>query len=340
MNEEFDILVARDIDGSLSVEDKKRLIELCNQDDSYRLLYIRYKRIKSVTNPPFKPESIDLDAAEDAVFRKIRNNQTNHSKSTNQFIIWWQRIAAILLIPLLFVTIYLWMNNSLYIGQVDSMQMITSLPGTRTKVNLPDGSIVWLNSNSVLNYPLHFDENERRITLEGEGYFIIDANKKRPFYINSNGLEVMVTGTELNVEGYPNDTINRVMLINGSATVTSDNNKVVELKPDECYSFNILSDETAIFTTDAALYGQWREGVLAFRDETLENVFKRIGRAFNVEIIVKDQRLANHIYRATFEQESLQQILDAIELSAPIKYDYKKSNAKDLNTTQIEVLHK
>ncbi len=338
MKEEFDILLAKDLDGSLSIEEKKRLKELYSEDDSYRHIYINYKKIKSVIHPPFKPESIDLDAAEDNVFRKILNNDTSQTKPVaNKIIIWWQQIAAVLLIPLLFATVYLWINNR-YDDPTDSMQMITSLPGTRSKVNLPDGSVVWLNSNSVINYPVQFDKNERRVTLEGEGYFIVDANKKRPFYINTNGVEVRVTGTELNVESYKNDSINRVMLVSGSASVATDNKEIVELKPDMCFSLNTLTNETNLFSADVTLYGKWRDGVLAFRDDSLEEVFKRVGRAYNVDIIVKDQKLANYKYRATFEHESLQQILEAIRLSAPIKYNYVRSNTENQSITTIEVL--
>lgn len=336
MTKEFDILVAKDFEGTLSDEEKKRLSELYNQNDSFRHLYARYKNIRSVTHPPFNPNSIDLEAAEQSVMRQIHK----HKKNTHlQFLVWWQKIAAILLIPLLTVTFYLWMNTRQRDVSEDSLHVVTSLPGTRSKVHLPDGSEVWLNSGSTLTYPLNFNKKERRTLLEGEGYFIVDTNPDRPFFISANGLEVMVTGTELNVEGYPGDSLNRVILASGSATVTAGGNKTIVLKPNHCFSLNTLTGQTVLQSTDAALYGKWKDGILAFRDETLENVFKRIGRTFNVDIRVTDSRLAAHKYRATFEDESLQQILDAIKLSAPIKYKYVKQNNEGWNSEIIEVCH-
>ncbi|MDD4415681.1 MAG: DUF4974 domain-containing protein [Proteiniphilum sp.] len=336
MTKEFDILVARDFEGTLSDEEKERLSELYNQNDSFRHLYVSYKNIQSVTHPPFNPDSIDLEAAEQSVMRQIHK----HKKSAHsQILVWWQKIAAILLIPLLAVTLYLWVSNRHEGAQAESLQVVTSLPGTRSKVNLPDGSKVWLNSGSTLTYLIEFNKKERRTILEGEGYFIVEANPEKPFYISTNEIEVMITGTELNVEGYPGDSLNRVILASGSATVTTGGNKTIVLKPDQCFSLNTLTGQTALQSTDAALYGKWKDGILAFRDETLENVFKRIGRTFNVDIRVTDSRLAAHKYRATFEDESLQQILDAIKLSAPIKYKYVEQNNGDRNSEIIEVCH-
>lgn len=336
MTKEFDILVAKDFEGTLSDEEKERLSELYNQNDSFRHLYVSYKNIRSVNHPPFNPDSIDLGAAERSVIRQIHKHKRN---AHSQFLVWWQKIAAILLIPLLAVTLYLWMNKRQGEAQAELIHVVTSLPGTRSKVNLPDGSEVWLNSGSTLTYLLDFNKKERRTIIEGEGYFIIDANPDKPFYISTNGIEVMVTGTELNVEGYPGDSLKRVILASGSAAVTTKGNKTISLKPDQCFTLNTLTGQTALKTTDAALYGKWKDGILAFRDETLENVFKRIGRTFNVNIRVTDSRLAAHKYRATFEDESLQQILDAIQLSAPIKYNYFKQNNGGRNYEIIEVCH-
>lgn len=340
MDKEFDILLARDFDGSISIEEQNRLNELCSNDDSYRRLYTSYKKIKYVSNPPFDIDSIDLDAAENVVMKKINSSASDNNKSAPQFILWWQRVAAVLIIPLLVASIYLWTGNNRDTQSVKSLQTVTTLPGTRSQLTLPDGSVVWLNSGSILKFPMQFEGNERRVTLEGEGYFAINSSNESPFYIDMNGAEVMVTGTELNVECYPNDSNYRVILVNGRANVITHENIIVDLKPNQCFSANTITGESDLYFTDANLYGKWRDGILAFRDESLENVFKRIGRTFNTDIKIIDNRLANHKYRATFEYESLQQILDAIELSAPIKYNYRKITDGESSKTVIEVSYK
>lgn len=336
MIEEFYILIARDLDGTINVEEKQRLIELCRQNDAYRPLYVQYKGMKSIVQSPFDPDSIDVEAAEQSVMRRIRQETKVGHPS---FLFLWQKIAAILLIPLLVATIYLWMSNQQQVTSSSQLHAVTSLPGTRSKVNLPDGSEVWLNSGSTLTYPIAFSKKDRRTMLEGEAYFMVDANPDRPFYITVNDLEVMVTGTELNVNGYRDDSLHQVILTSGSATVTAAGNKSIQLEPDQCFSLNTLTGQTTLFTTDAVLYGKWKEGVLAFRDETLENVFKRIGRTFNVDIRVADARLAVHKYRATFEDESLPQILDAIKLSAPIRYKYIRESEEGRSSEIIEVYY-
>ncbi len=334
MTKEIEILIAKYFDNNISIEEMNMLNAWANQSDEHGERIKQLLRLRQITHPSFNPDDINLKAAEDAVLQRIGKSKNTTYKNIPA---WWQKIAAVLLIPVLFFSGYLWINNRKINASQAAIHEVTALPGTRTKVNLPDGSEVWLNSGSTLSYPLAFKHNERKITLRGEGYFIVDADRKRPFYITTNELQVMITGTELNVESYPNDTITSVILASGSATVITDNHTPVLLKPNQHFSLNTRSRKYDLHPTDAALYGKWKEGVLAFRDETLESVFKRIGRTFNVEIQIKDSALARHQYRATFEKESLQQILDLISLSAPIQYKHVKTTNNGITKEVIEV---
>uniref|UniRef100_UPI00261C399E FecR family protein n=1 Tax=Ferroplasma sp. TaxID=2591003 RepID=UPI00261C399E len=103
-------------------------------------------------------------------------------------------------------------------------------------------------------------------------------------------------------------------------------NKKVVLRPNQRLVFNSLSNQHNVMATDAQEWELWKEGILAFRDEPLEEVFQRIGRAFNVDISVKDQFIARQRYRATFKNESLDEILHLLQLTAPIQYKRIKRN--------------
>lgn len=334
MTKDIEILIAKFFDNTISNEEKSALIAWINQRDEHKNQFNQSRKIRQITHPPFNPENINVDAAEQLVLQRIRKKQTSSYKT---IITWWQKIAAVLLIPMLLLSIYLLTNNRNTGTLQTSVQEVTALPGSRTKVNLPDGSEVWLNSGSTLSYPLAFDKKQRKTSLSGEGYFSINSDKNRPFYVSINGLDVMVTGTELNVEGYRGDSVHTVTLVNGKATIITGNKEQIPLQPNQRFSFNTHTREYGLNTVDAALYGKWKEGVLAFRDETLENVFKRISRTFNVDIRLKDAQLANHKYRATFEKESLQQILDLISLSAPIQYKHVKTTNNGITKEVIEV---
>ena len=98
------------------------------------------------------------------------------------------------------------------------------------------------------------------------------------------------------------------------------------------FVWNTNTNRHDVYTVDASLYGKWKEGILIFRDETLENIFKRVARTFNVDISIKDPALAKQRYRATFEQESLDEILELLRMSAPIRYSFNgdKRNPKKI----------
>lgn len=327
MKQDINILIAKFLDGNITSEEKQILLGWCNLNEENRTHFQRIKNIWYATHPVFDPNTIDTSNAERTVLQKIKNQQKPSYKT---ILLAWQKIAAILLLPLLLLSIYLFINNNKLQHPQVTTQEISALPGTRTKVNLPDGSEAWLNSGSTLSYSLPFTTSQRKITLVGEGFFSVKADKKHPFIVSAKELEVVVTGTKLNVEAYPGDSLHIVTLMEGKASVTADNQEPVNLKPNQQFSLNTHTQLYNMYTTDAALYGQWKDGILAFRDETLENVFKRIARTFNVEIHVKDPRLATHSYHATFEKESLQQIMNAIQLSAPIQYNVSEVNGKEV----------
>jgi ferric-dicitrate binding protein FerR (iron transport regulator) len=115
------------------------------------------------------------------------------------------------------------------------------------------------------------------------------------------------------------------------------------MKPDDQLSYNKLTNNFNLVTINTSNLCAWKDGILIFRDEPLENVFKRISRTYNVDIEVKDKSVAQQLYRATFEKESLDEILRLLQLSSPIKY---KRSTREFNSDnqfskeKIEVLKK
>jgi ferric-dicitrate binding protein FerR (iron transport regulator) len=211
----------------------------------------------------------------------------------------------------------------------------------RSEVNLPDGSSVWLNSGSKLRYPVPFNGKERRLYLSGEAFFKVHSDPLHPFFVDTKHLEVKATGTRFNVEAYSEDSLTAVTLEKGKVGVDIAHKVKVQLRPDQRVLFNSRAGTYDVKTTDAHEWDLWRNGILSFRDEPLEEVFKRVGRTFNVDIHIKDQSVAGQLYRATFENESLDEILHLLKLSAPIQYkitDRQRLNNGTYSREEIEVL--
>jgi len=290
-----------------------------------------------VLHPPFSPETINVVEAERKIMEQINDRNFIHS---NLFV-WWQRVAAILIIPVIVLAGYLMYSQSFSSTSSEiAYQEITSPFGMSSKVNLPDGTTVWLNSGSKLKYPVVFVSNERNVYLSGEAYFKVHSDKTHPFIVLTEKMSVKATGTQFNVEAYSSDSITAVTLIEGKVDINIGKSIQERLKPNQRIVLNSNSSTYNITETDAKHWGIWKDGILSFRDEPLQDVFKRLGRTFNIDIKVKDTVVARQLYRATFDDESIDQILRLLKMSAPIKYkiiERAKQPDNNYNKEQIEV---
>ncbi len=308
-------LIAKYFSGSILPDEKRILIAWLNESADNKAIFNQLRNIWQVSNPAFQPDDIDVERAHKSVMREINGRYLKAAP----LIVWFQRAAAVLIIPLIILTAYQYYKST---GRdtKTAWQEIFSPYGTHSKILLPDGSTVWLNSGSQLKYPVRFTGSERNVVLTGEGFFNVQTDKKHPFIVETEKIKVRATGTAFNVEAYLQDTIAAVTLLEGSVDVVINNIKKEKLEPDQRLIFKDNSHEYELNQVNANYWCLWKDGILAFRNEPLKDVFKRIGRTFNVDIEVKDKSVGEQLYRATFEEESLDEILRLLKLSAPIRY--------------------
>jgi len=325
---EIDVLIAKLFSETISPEEKNILTTWLNEDADNRVYFDQLRNIWHVSHPAFDPETIDVNMAEKKVMGKIKKCKLTHTS----IIMWWQRIAAVLFIPLLFLTIYL-INKSAPLAAKVVYQEVFSPYGMRSMVNLSDGTVVWLNSGSKLRYPVTFKDGERYVFLSGEAYFEVHSDKNNSFIVKTGEIKVKATGTVFNVEAYPTDTIVAVTLVRGKVYVNINHSENLEMKPKDRLCYNNNSKSYELTQTDTYKWCAWKDGVLAFRDDRLDYVFKKIGQMYNVDIEVKSPIIASQLYHATFKEESFDEILRLMRMSAPIWY--KKTNRVKLPDGQF-----
>jgi len=245
-----------------------------------------------------------------------------------------QRIAAVLLLPLLVYSGYQTMQNlSLKKQKKDFvvMQTVSSRQGMVAEFSLPDGTRVWLNSGSELEFPLLFPSDKREVKLKGEAFFEVAKNSRQPFRVNTRDLNINVSGTSFNVISYEGEVQSEVILIEGKVTLSSDGDKINkelgELEPGHRAVYTAESQTINISKVDPEKYIAWLDGNLVFQDDSMTDVVKRLGRWFNVDIVIEDAEINEYIYKATFRNENLKQVLDLLKLSAPIDYRIVESKA-------------
>jgi transmembrane sensor len=218
--------------------------------------------------------------------------------------------------------------------------------GSRTKVELPDGTQVWLNANSQLVYDKNFGTGERELTLSGEAYFDVARNEKIPFILHTRELTIRVLGTSFNVRAYPKERTVETSLIRGLVEITTrrDPDRRIMLKPDEKI---IVPVEPSPETRDpgktpvnipAPLYSiehlrkdslqaipemVWMKSKLEFDNELLGELAPKMENWFNIKIHFQDEEIRKRRFSGVIEKETLTETLEAMRISGHFNYRIK-----------------
>lgn len=174
--------------------------------------------------------------------------------------------------------------------------LLSTPRGKTFEVVLEDGSKIWLNADSRLEYPSRFVGDKRVVKLYGEAYFQVAKNENQPFIVETDGLQTMVLGTEFNVRSYK-DSPSHVTLIEGSVKVSDiDNKYCVMLKPSE--NVRLLDDGTfSLQKVDVDKYIYWRDGFFYFDNMSFADIMKDIGRWYNVNVIFENPKAMDYKLR-------------------------------------------
>jgi ferric-dicitrate binding protein FerR (iron transport regulator) len=231
------------------------------------------------------------------------------------------RVAAILLLPLV-ITGGLLFNYIVSENKTSPDQQVNSTiyapMGSRISFNLPDGTKGMLNSGSSLSYSMPFT-NQRKVKLEGEAWLEVTHDEKHPLEINTGNSTVRVLGTSLNVSAYPVEKYVEVVLLEGQVEFLNKiNNDKATMVPYERLVFK--NGSISHSAVDPQKYNAWTEGKLVFRGDPMAEVARRIERWYNVKIILADPALEKYSFRATFEDDKIEEVLQFLSMTSPIKY--------------------
>lgn len=250
------------------------------------------------------------------------------------------RTAAVILLPLFLLHQYVIQPNL----KTTPPEMITliSAPGMVTKAVLPDGSEVWLNAQSELTYPQRFTGKERTVQVSGEAYFKVAADKKNRFnVVMPDDITVSAFGTEFNIHAYSDEPGYHVTLARGNIEVAAHSMKKETLAVGQKVVLTPQTGEMNIVQADTYVETAWKDGKMVFRREKLETIAQKLSRKFGVVIQLEGDTLKDYEYTATFTDETLEDILDLLQRSAPITYSISRQEQRANNTfTQRTVIIK
>jgi transmembrane sensor len=266
--------------------------------------------------------AVNLSHILDKVHHIIRKNEIIYKKKPLQKLMRvYMRAAAILLLPLLIAggLVYYYSGNHgvSQTGQAVNSTIYAPL-GSRVSFNLPDGTTGMLNSGSYLSYSLPFTNN-RQVKLEGEAWLEVNHDENRPFTLSSGSSSVKVLGTSFNISAYPAEKYVEVVLEEGKVEFHDKiDNKKMTMLPLERLIFQNGSISKSV--VDPSKFYAWTEGKLVFRGDTMAEVARRIERWYNVKVQLADKELEKYSFRATFQDDSLEEVLRYLSMTSPIRY--------------------
>lgn len=203
--------------------------------------------------------------------------------------------------------------------------------GKKFELQLSDGTLVHLNAGTTLKYPVRFIAGEnRQVFLDGEAFFDVAKDKKHPFIVNADNLNVRVLGTHFNVSNYPEDASTDVVLVEGSVGMYNtdedfDITKNTILKPGFKGSFQKSNNQISTKPVLTDIYTSWINGGLTFRNMTFKNIITKLERRYNVTIINKNEKLANEKFNASFKEESIENVMSYFYDIHGINYTIKNN---------------
>ncbi|OLY93135.1 FecR family protein [Cnuella takakiae] len=229
--------------------------------------------------------------------------------------------------------------------------VVSTRPGSKSKVELPDGTVVWLNSGSRLVYDDAFNTTLREVKLIGEAYFEVAKDKTKPFIIHTQTVDLKVLGTAFNLRAYPDEATTETALIHGSVEVQVLHNpdKKIVLKPSEKLVVQNKPDlkeaaggaATALpqpmisiskvhpLERDSTLYEtSWVSNKLAFDNESLVTIAQRLERWYDVTVFITNEELKQTTYTAVFEGEQLEEVMNALQLSGGFNYSINRKEVR------------
>lgn len=210
-------------------------------------------------------------------------------------------------------------------------EMVIEAPlGSKTKLYLPDGTLVWLNAGSKITYSQGFGVAERKLQLAGEGYFEVTKNEQIPFEIKTKELELRVLGTKFNFRNYPEDEEISVDLLEGKVSLKNSlkNNSLCYLEPDQKAILNKRNGELQISSVEAEYASEWTNGFLFFDEDLLPDIAKELERSYNVKITLEDSLLATFRFYGNFvrKEQSIRDILDMLASTGKLQYHINGRN--------------
>ncbi len=330
LDEEHILLISKYLAKEASEQEISQFNTWLNSNEANKAEFEAYKTAWE-SSAQFQDIAIDVDTEwnkfkykvkiEEKQEAKIKALDPEHSErfSFKQVL----RIAAVILLLIIpsagFYYFYLNQNTAI---EVAALTNVKESP-------MPDGSKITLDQHAVITYHKDFGKINRQVALKGEAFFSVAHDKSKPFIVDANDITVTVTGTSFYVQANPNENEIKVMVETGTVIVKStlNPNQMVTLhKGDKATYSKTEHTLTQDLVTEDDNYHSWLTKKLLFKEIALKDIVNDLNHAYHRNIIIKDKVVENCRLSVSFDQQSLEQILNVIEHTIDVKITTKENS--------------
>lgn len=318
---DMDLLITRYLSGKMDKESFAELKRRSLESESNRK-YVRNKLevwfSSGVANTVVQ---FDKDKAFSLFKQRVAESEKRRERALRFSWKTFMRVAAVALVLIIPFAAY-WQGKQAV--KQNFADMIVEAPmGAHTKLYLPDGTLVWLNAGSKIVYSQGFGVDDRRLRLEGEGYFEVTKNEELPFRIKTEELSLQVLGTKFNFRNYPDDEEVTVNLLEGKVALQNGVREMPELYliANEKMVLNKVTGQMVKSCARADKANVWINDELFFDEELLEDIAKKLMRSYNVKIEVADSLRDKRFYGSFgISGNTIDKILDVMVSTRQMNY--------------------
>lgn len=318
-------LIIEALKGSLDTPSQEEFDRWMN-DTENRLFFSRISRIWNDIQQHAATYEPDRDQLWERLQQRIGQSETLPQAHKRP---WLRMLRAAAIVAASVLTTLLVVREWNTVPRSDKTEQQVCAFGGKSRATLPDGSTVWLQNGSALHFGPHFDGKERRVELQGEGFFEVAKDPECPFIVDIDGLHIRVHGTRFNVRTIDDDTGNAVTvsLVEGSVSLDTGNGVRHLLRPGEIARFDPETRNLDIMSGNVELESCWAAGKLVFTQQSLGEICRYMARWYDIRIDISPALVHNYAYTFTITNEPLEEILRIMSRINPIVYTFSENNS-------------
>lgn len=322
----IDEIIIRYLDGTATDSDKEQLLTWLKESDKNLHSYSEFRDVWFASQSNSSVHS-DMEKALKRLEKRIKGKESEKKINIVSPYNFYKTARVAAFFTLLFIIGITFYHIGRNVTKKDILilnHLITDSGSKRCFV-LPDSTIVWLNSNSKLEYPTTFSESSREISLEGEAYFEVSHDVNKPFHVHAGDMDIEVLGTHFSVENYPDKKGVEAVLAEGRIKVTGSEIPVpLVLEPGELIRYDKSNKQTVVKKVDAENYISWIQNELTFDNAKLADIVMNLKKWYSIDIECDSSIGQNLSMSFTLHKgEDLDEILKAMTLIIPVRYYWK-----------------